>query len=100
MTSQQVYAKARESYAAINTLFGNANGKHQPRFGGVGPEYGKHLLEDPKEAFKEISQRYPKYWAWRYWRSYEDELVNLLTAQAALKGFAPGARRTNPRAGA
>jgi hypothetical protein len=37
-------------------------------------EIGKEMIDDPKSAFKNFSDRYPRYWAWKWWWSYDEEL--------------------------
>ncbi len=65
-------------------------------------ELGKAVLDHPGEGLKEIARRYPGYWAWKGWWSYEDELVQLQFLQADLaavrevkneKCFAPALTR-------
>lgn len=47
-------------------------------------ELAKTALHDPGQGLREIAIRYPAYWAWRWWWSYEDELVAMKSAQAAI----------------
>jgi hypothetical protein len=41
-------------------------------------------LEDPGKGFKSALHRYPGYWGWKYWQSYEDELVSAKGTRAAI----------------
>ncbi|MDW8310702.1 MAG: hypothetical protein RMK20_15115 [Verrucomicrobiales bacterium] len=47
-------------------------------------ELARTALRDPGQGIREVAIRYPAYWAWRWWWSYEDELAALQSAQAAL----------------
>lgn len=47
-------------------------------------QLSKDVLNDPKEGIKALAQRYPGYWCWRYWQSYDEELASAETIQAAL----------------
>ena len=44
----------------------------------------KDVFNDPQEGIKALAQRYPGYWCWRYWQSYDEELASAQTIQAAL----------------
>jgi hypothetical protein len=47
-------------------------------------DLSKKLLEDPGEGIKALAHRYPGFWIWKTWQSYDDELASLETVQAAL----------------
>src|SRR6266404_4408622 len=78
--SEKTFAKARESFP--RTAF-------PPRPANTGlaelRELGEGLLEDPKQGIKAILQRYPGYWAWKWWHSYDDELASAEAVQAGLE---------------
>ncbi|HWX20368.1 MAG TPA: hypothetical protein VN578_10760 [Candidatus Binatia bacterium] len=48
-------------------------------------ELGKGVLENPRAGLKAIVYRYPGYWAWKWWQSYDDELANAQMVQASLE---------------
>src|SRR5439155_16469605 len=65
-------------------------------------ELGKDVLEDPSKGLKELLRRYPGYWGWKWWWSYDDELAQMQYVQADLialselrkeKCFAPALQR-------
>jgi hypothetical protein len=128
--SQAETALAMERAVTMNTI---ADLRTSPRamtgFGAAGGggstsalkelwELGQGVLNDPGKGFKELVQRYPAYWAWKWWWSYEDELVQMQYIQAALtalrevgaEGFSAALdrcaqagqkiRRAHPKAGA
>jgi hypothetical protein len=81
-----------------------------PMGGGVSPgsgldelmELGKGVLDDPRQGLKELLHRYPGYWGWKWWWSYDDELAQMQYVQADLialrelrkeKCFAPALQR-------
>jgi hypothetical protein len=47
-------------------------------------ELGETAIHDPGTALKELLARYPGYWRWKWWRSYQDELALMRAAQAAI----------------
>jgi len=58
-------------------------------------ELGQNVLEDPKEGAKALWHRYPGYWTWKWWQSYDDELVSAETVQACLETVR-AARKDHP----
>jgi hypothetical protein len=50
-------------------------------------ELGKGVLENPHEGIRNILKRYPGFWMWRWWGSYEDELAQAQIAQAAIEAL-------------
>jgi hypothetical protein len=50
-------------------------------------QLGKDVLDNPKDGLASIAHRYPGYWHWRWWQSYEDELANAEIIQANLDGI-------------
>ena len=65
-------------------------------------ELGKGVLDNPGEGLQAILHRYPGYWAWKWWGSYDDELANMQAVQADIialrevrkeKCFAPALKR-------
>jgi hypothetical protein len=91
-------ADGRRSYSAVGSLFGAAG----PTGFRELAEMGKELLEHPKNGLREFAHRYPGYWAWRWWQSYDDELVSLESLQAGIEavqvarqqnGFAPATKQ-------
>jgi hypothetical protein len=48
-------------------------------------EMGKQLFEDPNAAVREVVLRYPRFWAWKHWFSYDEELVGMQFVQAGIE---------------
>jgi hypothetical protein len=112
--AQSLFADARRSHSVVSGAFGAA-----PTTGfGELAEMGKEMLTDPKGALSDFAHRYPGYWNWRWWQSYDDELASLESLQAAIEAvravrqrheFAPATKllaqrlesihRTHPAAG-
>ena len=79
LLSPRSFAACRKSYNAINSLPGSAvSGLSELS------EIGEEVLRNPGRGFKTALHRYPGYWGWKYWQSYEDELVSAKAIQAAL----------------
>ena len=80
---EKVFAEGRQSYAVITSGSFSAGAK------GSGlaelTQMGKDVLDDPKEGLRALARRYPGYWAWRCWQSYEDELANMQIVQAGIE---------------
>jgi hypothetical protein len=90
------FAEERQSYSR---LYAAAN------YGGSGKsglaelrELGQNVLEDPKEGAKAIVRRYPGYWAWKWWQSYDDELADAEALQACLESSSHCAKGPRHRA--
>jgi hypothetical protein len=74
--------EARRSYMLLDTSAPNSQlYSALKEFGG----YGEYIIHNPKEGMSSFWARYPKYWHWKYWRSYDNELVNEQLIQAALQ---------------
>ena len=43
------------------------------------------VLKEPLEGMQGLVQRYPKYWAWEWWVSYDEEIATLKTVQAGIE---------------
>ncbi|MDB6065833.1 MAG: hypothetical protein JWR26_2041, partial [Pedosphaera sp.] len=41
-------------------------------------------LANPRESLRSFMDRYPRYWAWKWWWSYEEELSMLQSSEAGL----------------
>src|SRR5207249_3455478 len=48
-------------------------------------QLGKKVLDDPGKGLSAIARRYPGYWGWKCWQSYEDELANMEVLQAGIE---------------
>jgi len=113
----KTFDAARESYAAIGSgaFPGTAANSSLAELA----QLGKEVLDNPKEGLSNMARRYPGYWGWKLWQSYDDEIANAQLYQAALeavravrehhalgpalKEFTQSAnriRRSHPRAGA
>ncbi|MEW6304594.1 MAG: hypothetical protein AB1705_14055 [Verrucomicrobiota bacterium] len=50
------------------------------------------LTVDPKEGWEEFCNRYPRYWVWKWWGSYGEDLRLLQTWQDAIGTFRRAAK--------
>jgi hypothetical protein len=87
-----------ESALAMERLFGEASfqaGRESFSAVNVSPigsgtvlselaQIGKEIVDDPAQGLKTALHRYPGYWGWKYWQSYEDEIVNGQALQAGI----------------
>jgi hypothetical protein len=80
------FAHARDSYDGFSAGGWSMGGSTNSRLSEL-RQLGEDTLEDPKEGIKNLLRRYPKYWYWSYWQSYEDELVSAEVSQACLDAF-------------
>ncbi len=75
----KTFEAGRHSFSAVN---------FQPGAGGSGfselAQVGKEIVNDPGKGFAAALHRYPGYWGWRYWQSYEDEIAHGKIIQAAI----------------
>jgi hypothetical protein len=78
--SEDMFSAGRQSFAGVNFQPGGT-----PSGLAELTEIGKQVIEDPPEGFKAALHRYPGYWAWKYWQSYEDEMLNDLVYQAGIE---------------
>ncbi len=88
-------ANRRRSYSAIGSFSGAAG----PTGFGELAEMGKELLDNPKDGLRDFAHRYPGYWLWRWWQSYDDELASLESLQAGIEAV-QAARQQNEFASA
>jgi hypothetical protein len=80
---EKTFAEGRESYAGIASASFYGGGTGASGLAELA-QIGKDMLDDPKKGFGNLTRRYPGYWAWKCWQSYDDELANAQTSQAAL----------------
>jgi hypothetical protein len=77
----QGFEELRSSYSNYTSAGMGLNGS------GGGPsaidDLGQ-MLANPKEGFGALMNRYPGYWAWKYWVSHDEELYALQNLQASL----------------
>jgi hypothetical protein len=84
-SGQEIFDMARgsfntvQAYAVLGTAPAGQSGFDELT------ELGKGLVEDPLGGFKAIIDRYPKYWAWKGWWSYEEELCYLQACQLGIE---------------
>lgn len=85
-------------YTGARTVYSGAWGSSTP-INNLG-----QVLANPKEGFSEFMDRYPGYWGWKYWVSYDEELYALQNLQASLDavrqtrregGFVPALEKLN-----
>jgi hypothetical protein len=78
-----LFARGRLSYLNIAPFFTRSG------FGSSGlselAQIGKEVLDNPKEGLNSLARRYPGYWKWKCWQSYDDELADAQTIQAAME---------------
>lgn len=73
------FAQWRQSYPAVLTGGSASLGLADLA------ELGKEVIENPKAALRDLVGRYPGYWAWKYWQSYDEELADARMLQTALE---------------
>src|ERR1043166_3932837 len=82
-TGEQLFHEARESYSVL------ASGGYwtRPNSSGLSElaQMGKETLSDPFQGLSDIARRYPGYWSWKCWQSYEDELAHMEVLQAGIE---------------
>ena len=80
--SEKTFAEARDSGNLVRAFFGTGSGAS-----GLAElaELGKGVLENPQQGLRAIVHRYPGFWAWKWWQSYDDELASDEMTQAALE---------------
>jgi hypothetical protein len=80
---EKVFGEARRSFAVI-AGGGFSAGTVSSGFTEL-TQIGKAMLDDPKGGLAALARRYPGYWAWKGWQSYEDELANMQIIQAGIE---------------
>jgi hypothetical protein len=78
--SEHGFAAGRQSYSAINL------GPSSSGFSEL-TQMGKEVLDNPTEGFRTFLHRYPGYWGWKFWQSYNDELQSFEAVQAGLEAI-------------
>jgi hypothetical protein len=80
--SEKTFAEARNSGNLVRAFFGTGSGAS-----GLAElaELGKGVLDNPQQGLRAIVHRYPGFWAWKWWQSYDDELASDEMTQAALE---------------
>lgn len=73
----RTFETARRSFAAVRP--GNTGSGFAEM-----AQVGKEIVNDPGEGFKSALHRYPGYWGWKYWQSYDDEIAHGEITQAAI----------------
>jgi len=82
---ENAFATARSSRFAYNTLMGAAVSANQSGAFSDLVDVGKELIDDAAEGWQSLLNRYPRYWAWKWWWSYEEELYNMKVWQAGIE---------------
>jgi hypothetical protein len=80
--SQDVLLQIRDSSTNLSSFSGS--GSSPNTLVDELADMGKSLAENPAEGFKTILDGYPRYWAWKGWWSYDEELSRLQIYQAEL----------------
>lgn len=79
----KTFVAGRQSYSVI------ANGGFSSGLSGSAlaelTQLGKAVLDNPKEGLQSLAHRYPGYWKWKLWQSYDDELASAEAIQASLE---------------
>ncbi len=83
---ENLYADARSSFSDASTGSAAAAWKEVQ-------EAGSRLMHHPRREARELLVDYPRFWTWKYWSSYDDELVDLQILQAGI-GAVRASRRT------
>jgi len=82
---EKAFKAGRESYSVI------ANGGFSSGTSGSAlaelTQLGKNVLDNPKEGLQSLAHRYPGYWRWKWWQSYDDELAGAELIQASLEAL-------------
>jgi hypothetical protein len=89
----KAYAQARGSASVAQAMF--ASGSSTSGLSELA-ELGKEVLQHPQAGLRSFMKRYPVYWAWRWWQSYDDELADAETTQAALDAVRQAKREKVP----
>jgi hypothetical protein len=55
-------------------------------------QLGQELLDNPKSGLRNFAHRYPGYWGWKCWQSYDDELAHLQLLQASVEAVRKAGR--------
>jgi hypothetical protein len=76
----RVVRKASDS----QSMFANPGSANNPADPGVSQVVGD-LLRSPGRSFKELYERYPRFWAWKWSWSYDEELFDLQIMDAVLE---------------
>jgi hypothetical protein len=48
-------------------------------------EFGKEIVDDPNSAAMKVIDRYPRYWAWKWWWSYDEDLYRKQAWQTGIE---------------
>jgi hypothetical protein len=75
------YTEARASANSAGSCFSTGSPSAMAELG----ELGKEVLENPRAGLRAFFGRYPGYWVWRWWQSFDDELADAQTAQAGIE---------------
>lgn len=88
------YAQARASASMAASLFSPA-GRPTSAMAEL-EEFGKEVLQNPRAGLKAFFGRYPAYWVWRWWQSYDDELASAQVTQAGIEALRRARREKIP----
>ncbi len=75
----KTFEAGRHSFSAVNFVAGTGSSGFSEL-----AQVGKEIVNDPGKGFAAALHRYPGYWGWRYWQSYEDEIAHGKIIQAAI----------------
>jgi hypothetical protein len=92
-TLAKAYAQARASAAVAQSMFTGAGARSSLS---DLAELGKEVLQHPQAGLRSFMKQYPAYWAWRWWQSYDDELADAESTQAALEAVRQAKREKVP----
>jgi hypothetical protein len=87
------YSQARASAAVAQSMFTGAGARSSLS---DLAELGKEVLQHPQAGLRSFMKQYPAYWAWRWWQSYDDELADAESTQAALDAVRQAKREKVP----
>ena len=79
---KRYFAEARDSYnSTMTSTMGSAMASYSA------PPASRTVTEEIKEGLRSFVHRYPGYWIWKYWLSYDDELAEAQQIQAMLEAI-------------
>src|SRR5437867_882644 len=79
---EKTFEVGRGSYAMISAGFSGASAASSLA---ELKQLGQDVIDNPKEGLRNMARRYPGYWHWKWWQSYDDELANAEIIQASLE---------------
>jgi hypothetical protein len=79
-----IFEDARISYYKKDALWGFRTPSTNSVVGDL-KDARDELISDPVEGLRNLYQRFPHYWAWKWWWSYDEELCSMQLWQAGIE---------------